>query len=98
MAAAVHRLVPEQGLTFLWVMLSTMILGTWKRESPWRWILLVVPFIPIADTIHKILRPQQVSRAVLWGSVLMLLPAVAGAFGGSYMRLMIDNIFLHKDE
>ncbi len=98
MAAAVHRLVPEQGLTFLWVMLSTMILGTWKRESPWRWILLVVPFIPIADTIHKILRPQQVSRAVLWGSVLMLLPAVAGAFGGSYMRLMIDNIFLHKAE
>ncbi len=98
LAAIVHVLVPEQGLTFLWVMLSTMILGCWKREAPWRWVLLVVPWIPLADAIHKILRPQQVSRAAMWGATLMFLPAIAGAFGGSYMRLMINNIFLHRDE
>ena len=96
-AAAVHVLIPEQGLTFLWVMLSTMILGCWKREAPWRWIVLVVPFVPIADGIHKFLRPMQVSRAALWGSAFSLLAAVPGAIGGSYMRLMIDNIFRHKE-
>lgn len=93
LAAAIHVLVPEQGLTFLWVMLTTMILGCWKREAPWRWIVLVVPFVPIADLVHLIVRPQQVSRASMWGSVLILLAAVPGAYGGAYMRLMIDNIF-----
>jgi hypothetical protein len=93
LAAAIHVLVPEQGLTFLWVMLTTMILGCWKRESPWRWMLLVVPWILIADFLHKFLRPQQVSRAALWGAVLMVMPSIAGAYGGSYMRLMIDNGF-----
>jgi hypothetical protein len=98
LAAAVHVLVPEQGLTFLWVMLATMILGCWKREAPWRWILLVVLFVPIADIVHKTLRPEQVSRASLWGSMLIVLAAVPGTYGGSYMRLMIDNIFAKKNE
>ena len=97
LAAAIHVLVPEQGLTFLWVMLTTMILGSWKRESPWRWILLVVPFIPLADFVHKFLRPQQVSRATLFGAVLIVLAAIPGAYGGSYMRLMIENVFVHKN-
>lgn len=92
-AAALHLLIPEQGLTFLWVMASTMILGVWKRERPWRWIVLVVPFIPISDIVYKILRPAQVSRASMFGAMLTVLAAVPGAYGGSYMRLMIDNIF-----
>jgi hypothetical protein len=97
-AAAIHVLVPEQALTLLWVMITTMALGVWKREAPWRWILLIVPFIPAADLVHKILRPQQVSRAVIWFAILIVLPAIAGAYGGSYMRLMIDNVFHKKRE
>jgi hypothetical protein len=93
LAAVIHVLVPEQGLTFLWVMMTTMILGCWKRHAPWRWILLVVPFVPIADIVHKFMRPQQVSRASMWGAVLIALVAVPGAYGGSYMRQMINNIF-----
>jgi hypothetical protein len=96
-AAAIHLYVPEQGLTFLWVMATTMILGLWKRERPWRWIIAVVPWVPIADIVHKIQRPQQVSRAAVWGALLVGLAAVPGAFGGSYMRLMIQNIFQKKD-
>ena len=92
-AAAIHGLVPEQGLTFLWVMLATMILGLWKPEAPWRWMLIVVLFVPVADIAHKAVRPQQVSRAALWGAVLMILAAVPGAYGGSFMRRMIENIF-----
>jgi hypothetical protein len=97
-AAAIHLLVPEQGLTFLWVMATTMILGVWKRDRPWRWIILIVPFIPIADFAHKFIRPAQVSRAALWGALLTFLAAIPGAYGGSYMRLMIDNIFLKKEQ
>lgn len=92
-AAVVHLLVPEQGLTFLWVMLSTMILGFWKSRAPWRWLLLVVLFIPAADLSYKIWRPQQVSRAALWGAGLMVLAAIPGAFGGAFMRGVIGNIF-----
>jgi hypothetical protein len=43
--------------------------------------------------VHLIVRSQQVSRASMWGSVLIFLAAVPGAYGGAYMRLMIDNIF-----
>lgn len=98
MAAAIHLLIDEPGLTFLWVMLSTMILGVWKRHAPWRWIVLVVPFIPLGDFVHKILRPQQVSRPTLFVAVLIVLAAVPGAYGGAYMRLMIENIFAKKTE
>ena len=56
-AAAIHVYVPEQGLTFLWVMFATMMLGLWKRERPWRWMLLVVPLVPLADVIRKIEHP-----------------------------------------
>jgi hypothetical protein len=97
-AAAIHLLVPEQGLTFLWVMITTMVLGVWKRDRPWRWIVLIVPFIPIADFVYKFIRPAQVSRAALWGAMLTFLAAVPGAYGGSYMRLMIDNIFAEKKQ
>ncbi len=96
-AAAIHLLVPEQGLTFLWVMATTMVLGVWKRERPWRWILLIVPFVPIADFAYKFIRPAQVPRAALFGALLTCLAAVPGAIGGSLMRLMIDNIFPKKE-
>ncbi len=97
-AAAIHLLVPEQGLTFLWVMATTMILALWKRDRPWRWIVLIVPFVPIGDLVHKFVRPAQVSRAALFGAILTSLAAIPGAYGGSYMRLMIENIFLKKEQ
>ena len=98
LAAVIHLLLPEQGLTFLWVMLSTMILGVWKRDAPWRWMILVVTWVPLADIIHKVVRPQQVSRAALWGAGLLILASVPGAYGGSYGRLMIDNVFGKKSD
>jgi hypothetical protein len=92
-AAAIHLLLPEQGLTFLWVMIATMILGFWERQAPWRWVILVVPFIPIADFVHKFLQSEQETRASLWGALLMVLPAIAGSYGGSFMRLAMQNLF-----
>ena len=98
LAALIHVYVPEQGLTFLWVMFAAMVLGLWKRERPWRWMALVVPFIPAADIVHKVLRPQQVSRPTMLVALLIVLASVPGAYGGSYMRLMIENIFDKKSE
>jgi len=97
-AAAIHVYVPEQGLTFLWVMFSTMLLGLWHRERPWRWIIAVVPLVPIVDIVRKIMHPAQISRAAVIGAVACGLAAIPGAFGGSYMRLFIENVFQNKDE
>ncbi len=97
-AAAIHVYVPEQGLTFLWVMFATMVLGVWHRERPWRWILLVVPLVPIVDIVRKIEHPAQVSRANVWGALLVVLASVPGAYGGAYMRLMMENILGKKSE
>ena len=96
-AAAIHTYVPEQTLTYLWVMATTMSLGAWKRERPWRWIIAVFPWVPVTDIVHKIMRPQQVSRAAVWGALLVGLAALPGAYGGSFMRGMIENIFLKKE-
>ncbi|HEY3927727.1 MAG TPA: hypothetical protein VGL89_05100 [Candidatus Koribacter sp.] len=97
-AAAIHVYVPEQGLTFLWVMFSTMVLGLWHRERPWRWIIAVVPLVPIVDIIRKVQHPAEVSRAAVIGALAAGLAAIPGAIGGAYMRLFIENVFDKKKE
>ncbi len=95
-AAVCHRMVPEQGLTLLWVMFSTMVLGCWKLHRPWRWTLLVGLFVPAEAVLHKISYPAQVARAAIYGSFLALLPALIGAYGGHFMRRMVQNVWPQK--
>ncbi len=97
MAAICHRFVPEQGLTLLWVMFSTMVLGCWKPHRPWRWTLLVGLVVPAEAVFHKISCPAQVARAEVYGSFLALLPALVGAYGGSFMRRMVQNVWPQKN-
>ena len=85
-------IVPEQGLTFLWVMLShhdPRVAGSATRRGVGSCSSFRSFRLPMSS--HKFVRPQQVSRASMWGSVLISLAAVPGAYGGSYMRQMIEQ-------
>ena len=81
-------------LTTLMVMASTMFLGFMRPRRPWRWTLLVALLVPAVMLSANLLNYyRDFSRAGLYGSVLVLLPAVAGAYGGHFGRGFLRLMF-----
>lgn len=78
--------------TALLVLASCMLLGALCPQKPWRWVVLVGVFVPIADLLAYLLMAQKPYRAQIYESVLAFLPGIAGAYGGSAMRGVIDNL------
>jgi hypothetical protein len=90
----VHVGVRDPLLTALSVLVSTMFLGYMRPSRPWRWILLVGLFVPAVMTGANLMGYyRDLSRAGLYGSVLIMLPGVAGAFGGHFGRRFIGVMF-----
>jgi ABC-type multidrug transport system permease subunit len=78
--------------TALLVVLVCMLLGTLRPRRPWRWVLVVGIFIPLTELAAYVLLTVKPTRAQIYGSFLAFLPGVAGAYGGSLMRAVIDNL------
>jgi hypothetical protein len=97
-AGWVNQVVDDALLTALCVLSFSMLLGTWKRDRPWRWVLLVWVGVPIVLAYYHFVVRWPHDRGQVYGAFLQLLAASAGSFGGHYMRQMIDNVFLKKDE
>ena len=94
----VNQKVDDALLTALCVLAFTMILGVWKKDHPWRWMLLVWIGVPaVLAYYHWIVRWPH-DRGQVYGALLQVLAASAGANGGHYMRDMIDHVFLKKDD
>ena len=85
-------------LTALCVLGFTMILGVWKMQRPWRWVLLVWVGVPIVLAYYQFVIRWPHDRGQVYGAFLQLLAASAGGFGGHFMRQMIDNVFLKTGE
>lgn len=79
--------------TALLVLAATMALGVARPLRPWRWTLLVAAGVPVAHALAYFLLHQRPYRSQMYGSVLEILPAVVGAYGGSLGRGVINNIF-----
>ena len=79
-------------LTALLVVASCMFLGLMRPGQPWRWVVAVGVFIPLTELAAYLIRTVKPSRAQIYGSVLAFLPGIAGAYGGSVMRRVIDNL------
>ncbi len=94
----VNQKVDDALLTALCVLAFTMLLGVWKKERPWRWLLLVWIGIPLVLAYYQFIVRWPHDRGQVWGAFLQLLAASAGANGGHYMRDMIDHVFLKKDD
>ena len=96
---ALHVLVawldqPDPLLSALAVTVATMMLGTLRPAWPWRWVLLVGAPVPLTILLAGIAIPAaHFTRATIAGSILIVLPGFAGAYGGSVLRRKITEIF-----
>ncbi len=86
----IHIRYPD--LSLLMVMAFTMLLGALRPRRPWRWVLLVASCLPLAELIAYFTR-EHFNRGLIYGAFMGFLPAIAGAFGGSFMRQMVNNLF-----
>ncbi len=78
--------------TALLVLSACILLGMLRRQHPWRWVLLVGIFIPLTELAAYVLLTVKPSRAQVYGSFLAFLPGIAGAYGGSVLRGVIDTL------
>jgi ABC-type multidrug transport system permease subunit len=78
--------------TALLVVASCMLLGLLRPRWPWRWVVCVGVFIPLTELVAYLTLTVKPTRAQIYGSFLASLPGIAGAYGGSFMRGVIDNL------
>jgi TctA family transporter len=78
--------------TALLVLSSCMLLGLLRSRWPWRWVLLVGIFVPLTELAAYLIQTVKPTQAQIYGSFLAFLPGIAGAYGGSFMRKVIDNL------
>jgi len=77
--------------TALLVLSACMLLGLLRPRWPWRWVLTVGVFIPLTELAYVVLTVKP-TRAQIYGSFLAFFPGIAGAYGGSFMRGVIENL------
>lgn len=78
--------------TALLVLAACMLLGMLRPRWPWRWVVVVVVSIPIAELAAYLIMRVKPTRAQVYGSFLTALPGTAGAYGGAVVRNVIDNL------
>jgi ABC-type multidrug transport system permease subunit len=78
--------------TALLVLASCMLLGLLRPRWPWRWVVLVAVFILLTELGAFLIQTVKPSRAQVYASFLAFLPGIAGAYGGSVMRGVVDNL------
>jgi hypothetical protein len=78
--------------TALLVLIACMALGLLRPRWPWRWVVAVGIFIPLTELAAYVILSVKPARAQVYGSFLASLPGIAGAYGGSLMRGVVDNL------
>jgi len=78
--------------TALLMVSSCILLGILRPRWPWRWVVTVGVFIPLTELAAYLIRTVKPTRAQIYGSFLAFLPGIAGAYGGSVMRRVMDNL------
>jgi ABC-type multidrug transport system permease subunit len=85
-------LINDLLFTALLVLASAMFFGLLGPRRPWRWVIVIVFFVPVTEFAAYLLTAIKPTRAQVYGSVLTALPGIAGAYGGSLMRTVLDNL------
>jgi|ERR1022692_2826286 hypothetical protein len=78
--------------TALLALAACMLLGLLRPRWPWRWVIVVGMFIPLTELAAYLILKVKPTRAQVYGSFLAALPGVAGAYGGSVVRGVVDNL------
>jgi hypothetical protein len=82
--------------TALLVLSFCMLLGFLRPRNAWRWVVLVGVFVPLMEWFATSILTQNLERAQIYESFLAFLPGIVGAYGGSFGRGVINNLFPHK--
>jgi hypothetical protein len=82
--------------TALLVLAPCMLLGVLRPARPWRWVVLVSIGVPIVDFLFNFFYSQRPYDGEKYAAMLVFLPAFAGAYGGSLMRGVINNLWGNK--
>ena len=83
-------------LTATVVLAANMFLGFLSPRRPWRWVILVGVFVPVVEWLAYHFLSEKPTRAQIYESFLAFVPGIAGAFGGSVARGVVDNLFGKK--
>ena len=83
-------------LTAMVVLSANMLLGFLSPRQPWRWVLLVGVFVPIVEWLAYFFLSEKLERALIYESFLAFVPGIAGAYGASVGRGVVDNLFPKK--
>jgi TctA family transporter len=78
--------------TALLVLAACMMLGILRPRWPWRWVVMVGIFIPLTELAAYLVQTVKPSRGQVFGSFLAFLPGIAGAYGGSLLRGVVNNL------
>ena len=78
--------------TALLVLMACMLLGTLRPHWPWRWVVVVVMFIPLTELAAFLIMTVKPTRGQVYGSFLTALPGTAGAYGGAVMGRVIQRL------
>lgn len=79
--------------TALLVVASAMVLGAMRPQSPWRWAILFPFVVPLAQLLARVVLVEKPTRAEVYESLLLLLPGIAGAYGGSVLRQTLQRVW-----
>lgn len=85
-----HVRVGEISLSAIAISAVCMAFGTVKPRRPWRWALLVSLCVPAAMLLGARYHP---TRGAVYGSLVLVAPALVCAIGGSAMRAMVGELF-----
>jgi ABC-type multidrug transport system permease subunit len=91
-AGSVDVAINDLLFTALLVLAFCMLLGALRPRWPWRWVIVVAVFIPATELAAYLVMTVKPTRSQVFGSFLTALPGIAGAYGGSVMRSVIDNL------
>jgi hypothetical protein len=83
-------------ITALFVLLSTMVLGSLRPRWPWRWTLIVGFGVPLMQLIAYLLIREWEYRAQMWEAGLGFLTGIAGAYCGAFGRKAVEELFFPK--
>jgi zinc transporter ZupT len=83
-------------LTAMVVLAANILLGILSPRRPWRWVVLVGVFVPVVEWLAYFFLSEKPERAQIYESFLAFLPGIAGAYGGSIGRGVVDNLFAGK--
>jgi len=83
-------------LTAMVVLAANMLLGFLSPSRPWRWVVMVGVFVPVVEWLAYFFLSEKPDRAQVYESFLAFVPGIAGAFGGSVARGVVDNLFADK--